>query len=60
MDEFVRLIKHLENLKQSKVQTATFDVNWLLDTVKSRPPAPPMARSSPPIIMDGGGFGSDQ
>lgn len=57
MDEFAKLVNHLENLKQSSVKTATFDVTWLLNAVKSRPQMPPEPRTTVPVVLDGGGFG---
>lgn len=57
MTEFERLIAHLENLQKNKVQSATFDVNWLLAAVQSRPAPMPLPRSLPPVVVDGGGFG---
>ena len=59
MNDFIKLIKHLENLKQNRVKTATFDVDWLLNAVKSRPQLPPLPRNTIPVIMDGGAFGAD-
>jgi hypothetical protein len=64
MTEYDRLITHLKNLQSKNIKQATFDVNWLAQTLGIAQPVAPAPASKtlimpPRLDIDGGIFSED-